>query len=165
MSQELDYAFQEINRLQCIVLEAKKDFEKLKRSLAGYKGWRTRYKRKNEELKFVNNLVCKQRDQALKELSLKQVELLKSLQEGQQAKKDRDKAISKLDEIITKLEKYQRICETKRENDTQGSDYLLQEAERLFFREEIEIEIKLDRRDSPQMFTDRASINRSLLDR
>lgn len=163
MSQEVDYALKEIKRLQYIVDEAKLDFKKLKRSLGGYKGWLTRYRREKKELKYVNNLVCKQRDKALDELSVKQVELLQSLREGQQAKKERDQAISKLDEVIIKLERYKNICDRARENGDRDSDYLLIEAERLFFQSEIEI--KLDRQDSPQMFTDRASINRSLLDR
>ncbi len=165
MSQEVDYALKEIKRLQDIIYDAKQDFKKLKRSLGGYKGWLTRYRKETKELKYVNNLVCKQRDEALNELSLKQAELLKSLQEGQQAKKDRDKAISKLDEVIIKLEKYKTICEKARESNDENSDYLLREAEKLFFQDEIEIEIKLNDRDSPQMFTDPASINRSLLDR
>ena len=165
MSQEVDYALQEIQRLQNTIHEAKQEFKKLKRSLGGYKGWLTRYRKEKKELKFVNNLVCKQRDEALDELSLKQVELLKSLQEGQQAKKDRDKAIAKLDGVITKLEKYRKMCERAREIKDKDSDYLLREAERLFFQDEFEIEIKLNERDNPQMFTDQASINRSLLDR
>ena len=165
MSQELDCALKKINRLQNVIYEAKEDFKKLKRSVAGYKGWLTRYKKETKALKFTNNLVCTQRDEALAQLSLKQVELLKSVHEGKQAKKDRDRAIAKLDVVISKLETYKNICARAREMDNQDSDYLLREAERLFFQDEIEIEIKLDPKDNPQMFTDPASINRSLLDK
>lgn len=126
---------------------------------------------KVKELIFANKIVCKQRDEALTELSIKRDELLKSLHEAKQAKQNRDIAINNLDEVIGKLEAYQNICE-RFKNEISDSDQsiaslLIKEAERLLFEEQTTpaIEIKLDRQENPQMFTDPASINRSLLDR
>jgi hypothetical protein len=120
---------------------------------------------------FANHIVCKQRDEALEELSIKRSELLKSLQEAKQAKQDRDRSIENLDEVIGKLEAYQKICKKVKnqisDNDKSQATLSIEEAERLLFEEETKttIEIQLDNKESPQMFTDPASINRSLLDR
>jgi hypothetical protein len=127
--------------------------------------------KKVKELIVANKIVCKQRDEALEELSFKRAELLKSLQEAKQAKQDRDRSLANLDEVIGKLEAYQKVCEKVKnqiyERDKSLAILLIEEAERLLFEEETTstIEVKLDAKESPQMFTDQASINRSLLDR
>jgi hypothetical protein len=126
---------------------------------------------KVKELIFANKIVCQQRDEALAELSIKRTELLKSLQEAKQAKQDRDRSINNLDEVIKKLEAYQNVCERVKnkisDSDKSLANLLIKEAERLLFEEETTstIEIKLDYKENPQMFTDQASINRSLLER
>ncbi|BAZ46246.1 hypothetical protein NIES4102_32760 [Chondrocystis sp. NIES-4102] len=127
--------------------------------------------RKVKELLFANKIVCQQRDQALQELSIKREELLKSLQEAKIAKKDRDISLSNLDEVISKLEAYQNICQEVKSKISQGkrvdADLLIEYAERLLFEEELgsTSERKLDYLENSYMFTDQASINRSLLDR
>ncbi|MGL5808022.1 MAG: hypothetical protein ACRC2R_01945 [Xenococcaceae cyanobacterium] len=127
--------------------------------------------KKVNELMFANKIVCKQRDEALKELSVKRAELLKSLQEAKQAKQERDRSINNLDEVIIKLEAYQKVCEKVKnqisDNDRSLASELIKKAEKLLFEDETtsQIEIELDPKHSPQMFTNSASINRSLLDR
>jgi hypothetical protein len=121
-----------------------------------------------EELIFANKFVCKQRDDALAELSTKKAELLHSLQEARKAKIDRDLAIQNLDDVIKNLEAYQNICqEIKNKIYIGEQDFttvLIEKAETLLFKEEI-IEVIFNEVEQPQMFTDTASINRSLLDR
>ena len=123
-----------------------------------------------KELMFANKIVCQQRDQALQELSFKRAELLKSLQEAKIAKKDRDISISNLDEVISKLEAYQNICQQVKSKISNGkrvdADLLIEYAERLLFQEDTEsTSERLDYFENSYMFTDQASINRSLLDR
>ena len=107
-----------------------------------------------------------ERDRANRELNIKQQELLKAVEEAKQAKELRDKAITQLDEIIAKIEQYKDICDRANKITYADKVYLIKEAEKLFFDEDIiERDFNLDSREYPQMFTDRASIGRSLLDR
>ncbi len=69
--------------------------------------------------------------------------------------------------MIAKIELFKDACEKADKIRYSDKYYLIKEAENLLFGEEIltRREELLDHRDSPQMFTDQASINRSLLDR
>lgn len=202
-----------LNKIGNIIKELEElaaEIKTLKKREIAYKAWLKKFKQENEELRqtqivlckqrndalaelsikqtesfkeeksgenkikqliFANHIVCQQRDEALLELSTKRAALLQSLQEAQEAKYDRDRAIDNLDEVIDKLEAYKIICERVKnlipESDRSLTSWLIQKADKLLFEEEITntIEIELDCRENPQMFTDRASINRSLLDR
>jgi chromosome segregation ATPase len=174
MSKKIDNIFKEIKRLENITLDVKKEIKILKRRVGAYKGWLTRYRKQREELKkemslliFANRVACKQRDELQRELDLKKKELFRSVQDGKKAKEERDMAISELDKIIEKIESYKQICEKANKITYADKTYLIKEAENLFFEEDpINQEIELiNSRDNPQMFTDSASIGRSLLDR
>ncbi|MGL5938962.1 MAG: hypothetical protein ACRC2S_01025 [Waterburya sp.] len=133
--------------------------------------------KKVEELRFANTLACQQRDEASKELSIIKVEvgeLKKHLKDAKQAKENIEYIFDRYDEEIRNIQKkreaYQDICQrVKNEisDDELFANLLIREAERLLFEEEeiLTIEIQINSNDSPQMFTDLASINRSLLDR
>jgi chromosome segregation ATPase len=174
MPYKIDHIIQEIKRLENLTLDVKKEIKILKRRVGSYKGWLTRYRKQKEELKkeasllkIANSVACKQRDELQKELNLKKEELLRSVRDGKKAKEERDKAISELDKIIEKIESYKQICEKANKITYADKTYLIKEAVRLFFEEDsINQETELiNSRDNPQMFTDPASTNRSLLDR
>ncbi len=102
----------------------------------------------------------------LRELQLKQQDLLEAVAEAKQAIHLRDNALSQLDEVITKIEQFKEICDRANKMSYADKIYLIREAEKLLFEEEIlTVDLKLDSRAQPQMFTDQASIGRSLLDK
>ncbi|MBE9168173.1 hypothetical protein IQ238_11840 [Pleurocapsales cyanobacterium LEGE 06147] len=171
MPNKIDNIIQEIKRLENVTLDVKKEIKILRRRVGAYKGWLTRYRKQKEELKkeasllkVANRMACEQRDKLQRELNLKKEELLRSVQDGKKAKEERDKAIYELDKIIEKIELYKQICKKANKISYSDKTYLIKEAERLFFEEEsVNQESELiNSRDKPQMFTDPASINRSL---
>ncbi|MEM7595329.1 MAG: hypothetical protein AAF383_28175, partial [Cyanobacteria bacterium P01_A01_bin.83] len=134
-----------------------------------YKGWTTRYRRQQKELKQDNLAIAQQRDRAIQDLQesqIKQQNLLKTVEEAKQAIESRDQALAKLDEVIDKIEQYRKICIKANKIAYADKVYLIKEAENLFFDEEIlTIDIELNSNSKPQMFEDQASIGRYLLDR
>ena len=144
---------QEIKQIQDTVFNVQKEIKTLKRRVAGYKGWTKRYRKQNKEL--------------IEEKEALQNQLVYQVQLGQQAKKQRDIAIEELNNLIAKIEAYKITCKKAEQIRYADKTYLIKEAENLLFEEEVltEGEEVLDYRNSPQMFTDPASINRSLLDR
>lgn len=171
MHNKIDNIIQEIKKLEDITLDVKKEIKILKRKVGAYKGWLTRYRKQKEELKkeasllkVANRVACEQRDKLQEELKLKKEELFHFVQEAKKAKQERDKAISELDKIIEKIEAYKQICEKANKITYADKTYLITEAVRLFFEENVIIKEKklINRKDNPQMFTDPASINRSL---
>ena len=147
---------QEIQQVQNTIFNVQREIKTLKRRVAGYKGWTKRYRKQKKELIRENE-----------ELQNKISQLAYQIEAGQQAKDQRDNAITELNDLIKRIESYKIICEKADKIRYADKNYLIKEAENLLFDEEIltEREEILDYRDSPQMFTDQASINRSLLDR
>lgn len=163
----------EIQRVENITLGVKEEIKTLKNRVRAYKGWTKRYRKQHKELKQEaivlkndNIIISQERDTAVQELNIKQQSLLKAVEEARQAKELRDKALSELDEIIAKIEQYKEICDRANKIIYADKIYLIKEAEKLFFDEEILTkDINLNTREYPQMFTDQASIGRSLLDK
>lgn len=157
---------QEIRRVELVTQNVKREIKTLKNRVRAYKGWTKRYRQQIHGLKQDNAAISLQRDKALQELQIKQQSLLDAVAEAKQAKEKRDRAILQLDEVIAKIEQYQEICQRANKITYADKTYLIKEAERLFFDEEIiSQEIEFDSQQQPQMLTDRASIGRSLLDR
>ena len=160
---------QEIRRVEVVTLNVKKEIKSLKNRVRAYKGWTKRYRKQLHELKQDNAAISRQRDKALQdlqELQVKQQDLLQAVAEAKQAKERRDRAILQLDEVIAKIEQYREVCLRANKITYADKTYLIKEAERLFFDEEIiSQDIEFDSQEQPQMLTDRASIGRSLLDR
>lgn len=164
---------QEINRLKNTIIDVKKELKSVKNSVRGYKGWTKRYRKKQEELQQEAIVLQKnyqiaegERDRANRELSIKQQELVKAVAEAKKAKEARERALVELDAVIAKIEEYRGVCDRANKMTYADKVYLIQKAEELFFDEEIiDRNLNLNSREKPQMFTDSASINRSLLDR
>ncbi|MEM8719296.1 MAG: hypothetical protein AAGE84_08295 [Cyanobacteria bacterium P01_G01_bin.39] len=156
----------EIRRLEVNFLNVKREIKTLKNRVRAYKGWTTRYRRLQKELKQDNLAIVQQRDQAIQdlhELQTRQQNLLKTVEEAKQAVESRDQALLKLDEVIDKIEQYREICIKANKIAYADKLYLIKEAEKLFFDEEIlNSDIEFDPIDQPHMLTDQASINRSL---
>jgi chromosome segregation ATPase len=162
----------EIEKVEDTIVNVKNELKTLKNRVRAYKGWTKKYRKQqkalNQEvvtLKNDNQIVCRQRDRVNQELYLKQQELLKAVEEAKQAKELRDKALSQLDDIIAKIEQYKEVCDRANRITYADKIYLIQAAEKLFFDEKI-INLDfpyLDEKEYPQMFTDQASTNRSLL--
>lgn len=156
----------EIKRVETITLNVKQEIKTLKNRVRAYKGWTKRYRQQQKELKRTNLIVCQEKERAIQELEVKQQCLLETVEEARQAKELRDKALSQLDEVIAKIEQYKEICDRANQITYANKTYLIKEAEKLFFDDPvINLEFKLDSREKPQMFTDKASVARSLLDR
>ncbi len=120
--------------------------------------------------KFKDNFIgikgtLKTLENRVNTLNLKrQQELLKNVVEATQAKEDRDRALSKLDVTSTNIDEFKEVCYRYNKKTDANKVDLIQEAERLLFDEEI---INKNWEIDPQknwMFTDQASIGRSLLD-
>jgi thioesterase domain-containing protein len=159
---------QRISQVEIVTLNVKKELKTLKNRVRAYKGWTKKYRNQQKELKQINLVVCKQRDEAvqeLQELKLKQQSLWETIEAAKKAKQQRDEALLQLDEVINKIEQYKKICDQASQIAYADKIYLIREAEKLFFDEEIiNINIEFDPKSQSQMFTDRASINRNLLD-
>ncbi len=162
----------EIEKVEDTIVNVKNELKTLKNRVRAYKGWTKKYRQQQKALhqKVItlqndNQIVCQQRDRVNQELYLKQQELLKAVAEAKQAKELRDKALSQLDDIIAKIEQYKEVCDRANKITYADKVYLIQEAEKLFFDEKV-INLDppdLDEKEYPQMFTDQASTNRSLL--
>ncbi len=158
---------EEIQRVKTITLNVKREIKTLKDRVRAYKGWTKRYRKQQQELKHTNLVISEQRDRAVQELELKQQRLLETIEEAKQAKQLRDKALSQLDEVIAKIEQYKKVCQRANQITYADKVYLIKEAEKLFFDEEIitvDI-INFDSKTQSQMLTSQADIGRSLLDR
>ena len=163
----------EITRIKNNIIDVKKELKSVKNSVRAYKGWTKRYRQKQKELQQETIILQKscqiaeqEKDRAIEELNIKQQELIKAVAQAKQAKEARDKALVELDEVIAKIEEYRGICDRANKMTYADKVYLIQKAEELFFDEEIiDRGFNLDSRENPQMFTDSASIGRSLLDR
>ncbi len=158
----------EIRRIEVNFLNVKQEIKTLKNRIRAYKGWTTKYRRKQKQLQQDNLAITQQRDQAIQDLSelqIKQQEFLKAVEEAKHAKELRDQALSQLDSIINKIEQYREICIKANKITYADKVYLIQEAEKLFFEDEIvTVDIEFDRESKPQMFEDQASIGRYLLE-
>ncbi len=128
---------QEIYRIEVSFLNVKQEIKTLKNRVRGYKRWTKRYRKQIKELKQDNLAVSKERDQAVQELEIKQQRLLETVEEARQAKELRDQAISQLEDVITKIEQYKEICIKANKISYADKVYLIKEAEKLFFDEEI----------------------------
>jgi uncharacterized coiled-coil DUF342 family protein len=159
---------QRISQVEIVTLNVKKELKTLKNRVRAYKGWTTKYRQQQKELKQTNLSVCKQRDEAvqeLQELKFKQQSLWETIEAAKEAKQQRDEALLQLDEVINKIEQYKKICDRASQIAYADKIYLIKEAEQLLFNEEIiNPDFEFDPKSQPQMFTDRASINRNLLD-
>lgn len=162
----------EIEKVEDTIVNVKNELKTLKNRVRAYKGWTKKYRKQQKDLqqevvtlKNDNQIVCQQRDRANQELYLKQQELLIAVTEAKEAKELRDKALSQLDGIIAKIEQYKEICDRANKITYTDKIYLIQEAEKLFFDEKVINSDSpcLDEKEYPQMFTDQASTNRSLL--
>ena len=147
---------QEIKQVQNTIFDVQKEIKTLKRRVAAYKGWTKRYRKQKKELIQENEA-----------LHNKISGLANQIELGTQAKNQRDNAIKEFNELIERIEAFKESCEKADKIRYADKYYLIKEAENLLFDEEIlsPKEEILDYRDSSQMFTDPASINRSLLDR
>ena len=165
----------EIARVENKILGVQSELKTLKNRVRAYKGWTRRYRKQLKSLEQEaiilrnnNRYICQEKDRLTNELDIKQQELLQAIINAKEAKEDRDLAISQLDAVIFKIEEYRAICEKANKITYADKVYLIKAAEKLFFDDEIinlENDIgNWDSKDKPQMFTDRASINRSLLD-
>lgn len=159
---------QRISQVEIVTLNLKKELKTLKNRVRAYKGWTKKYRNQQKELKQTNLVVCKQRDEAVQELQqlkLKQQSLGETIETAKEAKQQRDEALLQLDEVINKIEQYKKICDRASQIAYADKIYLIKEAEQLLFNEEIiNPDLEFDPKSQPQMFTDRASINRNLLD-
>lgn len=168
-----NHVIKEIKRVENITLNVKQELKTLKNRVRAYKVWTKRYRKQKEELKqeaailkHANLVVCQQRDEVTEDLKIKQHKLLEAVEKASKSKAERDLALSQLDEVITKIEQYKEVCERASKINYADKTYLIREAEKLFFDEELlNQDLNLDSKESPQMFTDPASIGRSLLDR
>jgi hypothetical protein len=157
---------EDIQRIKTNTLNIKREIKTLKDRVRAYKGWTKRYRKQQQELKHTNLVISQQRDEAVQELELKQQRLLETVEEAKQAKELRDKALSQLDEVIAKIEQYKEVCQRANQMTYADKIYLIQEAEKLFFDEEIiTVDINFDSKTQSQMLTSQADIGRSLLDR
>lgn len=155
MTQTKDSIIKEIKRVECSTLNVRKEVKALKKRVGKYKSWTKRYRKQTEELK--------QEKEKLKE---QVTQLLLSIEAGKSAKEQGDKARQELSILIDKIEQYHDICERALKITYADKTYLIKEAEKLLFAEEILVNaIEIDPKEKPQMFTDPASINRDLLDR
>ena len=158
----------EVLRVEETILCVKQEIKALKNSVRAYKGWTTKYRRKQRELEQTNLVICQERDDARRELDklqIRQQELLEAVKEGINAKEDRDRALLQLEEVINRIEQYREICDRYNQITFARKEDLIKEAERLFFDEPIiDDTVNFDSASQPQMFTDRASVNRYLLD-
>ena len=161
---------QRISQVEIVTNNVKKELKTLKNRVRAYKGWTKKYRNQQKELKQINLVVCRQRDEAVQELQelklkLKQQSLWETIEAAKEAKQQRDEALLQLDEVINKIEQYKKICDRASQIAYADKIYLIKEAEQLLFNEEIiNPELEFDPKSQPQMFTDRASINRNLLD-
>ena len=128
---------QEICKIEVSFLNIKQEIKTLKNRVRGYKGWTKRYRKQLKELKQDNLAVSKQRNQAIQELEIKQQRLVETVEEARQAKELRDQAISQLEDVIAKIEQYKEICQKANKISYADKTYLIKEAEKLFFDEEI----------------------------
>ena len=158
----------EVFKVKETILDVKQEIQTLKNSVRAYKGWTTRYRRQQRELEQTNLVICQERDEArreLQELRIRQQELLEAVREGTNAREARDIALSQLEEVIARIEQYREICDRYNQITFARKEDLIKEAERLFFDEPIiDNTVNFDSASQPQMFTNRASINRYLLD-
>ncbi|MGB5633641.1 MAG: hypothetical protein WBM44_29170 [Waterburya sp.] len=163
----LQNVIKEVHRIELVTLKVKKELKTLKNRVRAYKGWTKRYRKQQKELKQDNLAISKQRDQAVQELEIKQQCLLETVEQAKEAKESRDKALSQLDNVIAKIEQYREICIKANKIAYADKVYLIKEAEKLFFDEEILTMdvVEFDSASKPQMFEDQASIGRYLLDR
>ncbi|MEL6581419.1 MAG: hypothetical protein AAFQ14_16890 [Cyanobacteria bacterium J06621_12] len=166
------YVIQEILRVEDVTLSVKQEIKTLKNRVRAYKGWTKRYRRQQQELKQANLTVSKERDEAVVEiqnLQIKQQQLLADFRKAAKAAEERDKALAQLDEVIKKIEQYREVCERAQKITYANKTYLIKEAENIFFDDPIINDDHgsddFDCQSKPQMFTDRAAINRYLLDR
>lgn len=174
MLNKIDYIIQEIKKVENFTLEAKQEIKILRRRIGAYKGWLTRYRKQREEfkkevflLKSSYSLARQERDDLQKELNLKKEELSHLVKQAKDAKEGRDKAIYELDKLIEKIELFKVECQKISQIHYADKTHLIKQAERLLFEEDLiirETEL-INNREHPQMFTDTASVNRSLLDR
>ena len=160
------HVIQEFSRIETIVLGVQKEIKTLKNRVRAYKGWTKRYRRQREELKQANLVISQERDAAIQQLQIRQEQLLEQIQKAVEATKSRDAALLQLDDVINRIERYREICDRYNQMTFARKADLIKEAERLFFEDPvIETNVNFDPKDKPQMFTDRASIVRDLLDR
>ncbi len=160
---------QEIQRIEVSFLNVKQEIKTLQNTVRAYKGWTTKYRKQQKELKQANLAISKERDRAIKnfnELQAKQQYLLQEVEKGKQAKESRDQALLQFDDLITKIEQYREICIKANKIAYADKEYLIKEAEKLFFEEEIPtVDVEFNSDSKPQMFEDQRSIVRYLLDR
>ncbi len=155
---------QEICRIEVSFLNVKQEIKTLKNRVRGYKGWTKRYRKQLKELKQNNLAVSKQRDQAVQELEIKQQLLVETVEEARQAKELRDQARSQLEDVIAKIEQYKEICIKANKISYADKIYLIKEAEKLFFDEEIlNFDIEFDPIDQPHLVSGQAALGRSSL--
>ena len=163
------YVVTEILRVESITVGIQQEIKTLKNRVRAYKGWTKRYRKQQQELKQENTAISKQRDDALQDLAtlkIKQEELLNNLSAASQAALERDIALSQLDEVIAKIEQYREICDRLSQMTFARKEDLIREAEKLFFDDPVlDDSVDFDRQNQPQMFEDRASVARYLLDR
>ena len=162
------YVIGEILRVRETIFGVQQEIQTLKYSIRAYKGWTTKYRRKQRELEQTNLVLSQQRNEArreLQELQIRQQELLEALREAGSAKEDRDRALSQLEKVISRIKQYREICDKYNQMTFARKEDLIKEAENLFFDVPvIDDTIDFDRQSQPQMLTDRASICRYLLD-
>ena len=156
----------EVLRVKETILGVQQEIQTLKNRVRAYKGWTKRYRRQREELKQANLVVCQERDAAIQQLQIRQEQLLGQIEEARKATELRNTALLQLDDVIERIEQYREICDRYNQMTYARPQDLIREAERLFFEDPvIEMNVNFDPREQPQMFTDRASIARDLLDR
>lgn len=170
--QNIDNVIQEIKRVELTIFNVRKELKTLKKRIGGYKGWTKRYRKQQKQLRQDKlelqqelSLTIQERDLAIAELN--KVKLSASVQEGIKAKKQRDIAIAELDNLINQIEAYKKVCKNYSVIRYADKNMLIKEAENILFGEEVleAVNSTINERDHPQMFTDCASINRSLLDK
>ena len=108
------YVVGEILRVRETIFGVQQEIQTLRNSVRAYRGWTTRYRRRQKELEQTNLVICRERDEArrkLQELQIRQQELLEAVREAGNAVEDRDRALSQLEEVINKIEQYREICD------------------------------------------------------
>ncbi|MDJ0588599.1 MAG: hypothetical protein QNJ72_01215 [Pleurocapsa sp. MO_226.B13] len=161
----------EIKRVESTIFNVQRELKTLKNRVRAYKGWTKRYRQQQKELqkeitvlKSNNKIVCQQRDEQSQEVKQKQTALLNAVRDAKIAQESRDKALLELENVIARIDEFKQACDRINQITYANKADLIKEAEKLLFEEEIiDDELNLDEREYPQMFTDPASINRSLL--
>lgn len=172
MLKQSETLIQELKRVELTIFNVRKELKTLKKRVAGYKGWTKRYRKQQKQLRQEKAELQQQLTSTIQERDLAVAELNKlklsdSIQAGIKAKEQRDRALAELDILISQIEAYKQVCEKFSRIKYANKNDLIRQAETILFGDTVlqEAQSSINQKDQPQMFTDPASTNRSLLNK